>query len=244
MARTQNEHWWFRARREILERVIGRLSLPAHPDLLEIGAGTGGNLAMLGRYGNLAAVEMDTFASRYASEISGIRVLQGQLPDAVPFGDRSFDLVCLFDVLEHVEDDSKALQRVCALLKPGGYAVVTVPAYQWLYGPHDRAHQHFRRYTAHELVRKARGAGFTACKSGYFNAVLFPLIALHRMAKRATTEDRSHHAALPGRLVNRLLYATFSLEKYIVPLASFPFGTSVLAVLARDESHRLDGAPF
>ena len=239
MARTQSEHWWFRARREILERVIDRLSLPARADLLEIGAGTGGNLAMLGRYGNLAAVEMDAFASRYASEISGIRVSQGHLPDAVPFGDRSFDLICLFDVLEHVEDDSKALQRVRALLKPGGSAVVTVPAYQWLYGPHDRAHAHFRRYTAHELVRKARGAGFAVRKSGYFNALLFPLIALHRVAKRATAEQESHDAALPGRLVNRLLYATFSIEKYIVPWASFPFGTSVLAVLARDDAAAL-----
>jgi SAM-dependent methyltransferase len=242
MARTQSEHWWFRARREILERVIGRLGLPERADLLEIGTGTGGNLAMLGRYGKVAAVEMDTFASRYASEISGIRVSQGHLPDAVPFEDGTFDLVCLFDVLEHVEDDCKALQRVRALLKPGGHAIVTVPAYQWLYGPHDRAHQHFRRYTAHELVRKVRGAGLTVRKSGYFNALLFPLIAAHRLVKRAA-EQESHDAALPGRLTNRLLYATFSIEKYIVPLASFPFGTSVLAVVARDDPQSSHAAP-
>jgi len=235
MAQTQHEHWWFKARREILARVLSRLGLPVRADLLEIGAGTGGNLAMLSRYGNLAAVEMDPFASRHAAEISGVHVSQGHLPDAVPFDDRSFDLVCLFDVLEHVEDDAKALERVRALLKPGGLAVITVPAYQWLYGTHDQAHRHFRRYTARELERKARGAGFAVRKKGYFNTLLFPLIALARLLRAVTGGKESHDAALPGRFVNRVLYALFSVEKYIVPAAAFPFGTSVLAVLVRED---------
>jgi SAM-dependent methyltransferase len=234
MARTQHEHWWFRARREILERVIDRLGLPERAELLEIGTGTGGNLAMLSRHGSLAAVELDEFARRHAAETSGVRVRPGYLPDAIPFDDGAFDLVCLFDVLEHVEDDRGALQRVRALLKPGGYAVVTVPAYQWLYGAHDLVHQHFRRYTARDLADKAQAAEFSVHRVGYFNSLLFPLAALRRALQRASRSQDSADALLPSPIINRLLYSVFSIEKRIAPLVLFPFGTSVLAVLRRD----------
>jgi SAM-dependent methyltransferase len=235
MAETQQKHWWFRARREILARVIARLGLPSHAELLEIGAGTGGNLGMLRKYGRVSAVEVDSFASRYASDLSGLNVSYGCLPDPLPFADASFDLVCLFDVLEHVQDDTNALRRVHQLLKPGGRAVITVPAYQWLYGAHDRAHHHFRRYTARQLYLKARDAGLRVGRKGYFNALLFPLIALHRLLRMATAQEDQHDAAVPSRLANGLLYAIFAAEKYIVPLALFPYGTSVLAVLERHD---------
>jgi SAM-dependent methyltransferase len=177
---------------------------------------------------------MDEFAARHASGISGVRVRRGHLPDAIPFDDGAFDLVCLFDVLEHVEDDRGAMRRVRALLKPGGYAVVTVPAYQWLYGAHDLAHQHFRRYTARDLAGKAKAAELSVHKVGYFNSLLFPLVALRRAWQRASSSQESSDALLPSPIVNRLLYSVFSIEKHIVPLVLFPFGTSVLAVLRRD----------
>ncbi len=236
MAETQQKHWWFRARREILARVIATLDLPSRAELLEIGAGTGGNLGMLSQYGRVSAVEVDGFASQYASDVSGLQVSYGCLPDQLSFADASFDLVCLFDVLEHVEDDANALKRVHQLLKPGGRAVITVPAYQWLYGAHDRAHHHFRRYTARQLYSKARDAGLRVDRSGYFNAFLFPLIAARRLQKIAARQQDGHDAALPSRLVNGLLYGIFAAEKYIVPVALFPYGTSVLAILERDDS--------
>jgi SAM-dependent methyltransferase len=234
MAETQHAHWWYKARREILERLIAGLNLPEGARLLEIGSGTGGNLAMLARFGEVCAVENDAYARRHASEISGISVRGGSLPDALPFDDGSFDLVCLFDVLEHVENDAAALERVCRLLKPGGRAVVTVPAYQWLYGAHDRAHHHFRRYTARRLRAMARGAGLRVAKCGYFNTLLFPAIALRRLQQIVTGGHDGHDAALPNRLVNGILYAIFSAEKHVVGLRLFPYGTSVLAVLVRD----------
>jgi SAM-dependent methyltransferase len=234
MAETQHRHWWFRARREILERAIAGLQLPEGAQVLEIGAGTGGNLAMLARFGRVSAVENDAFARRHASQVTGISVYDGCLPDALPFGDGAFDLVCLFDVLEHVEDDAAALQRVRRLLKPGGRALVTVPAYQWLYAAHDRAHHHFRRYTARQVCRKARAAGLRVAKSGYFNTLLFPLIALRRLQQIVTGRHDGHDAAVPNRVLNGILYAIFSAERHVVPLRLFPYGTSVLAVLVRD----------
>jgi SAM-dependent methyltransferase len=233
MARAQHAHWWFRARREIIGRVIGRLRLPAGARLLEIGAGTGGNLAMLGRHGELCAMESDDFARQHACEASGLAVRAGHLPDAVPFADGSFDLVCLLDVLEHIDDDCAALRRVRTLLRPGGRVLLTVPAYQWLYGAHDRAHHHRRRYSAREVRRKARQAGFEVQRCGYFNTLLLPLVVARRLGQRAGQATDSGDAALPGPALNRLLHAVFSSERWLVPRLLFPFGTSVLAVLGR-----------
>jgi SAM-dependent methyltransferase len=236
MARAQHVHWWHRARREILDRVIARLGLPAGARLLEIGAGTGANLAMLGRHGELCAMESDDFARQHACGASGVAVLPGRLPDAVPFADHSFDLVCLLDVLEHIDDDRAALRRVRDLLRPEGRVLLTVPAYQWLYGPHDRAHHHRRRYTAREVRRTAREAGFDVQRCGYFNTLLFPLVVARRIGQQAGEATDSGDAALPGALLNCLLHAAFSSERLLVPTLLFPFGTSVLAVLARGRS--------
>ena len=235
MAQTQHHHWWFKARREILAQVITRFKLPIDSEILEIGAGAGGNLSMLSRYGRVTAVEGDPFARHYASDISGIAVHPGHLPDGLPFEDASFDLICLFDVLEHTEDDLAGLEAIRRLLRPEGRVLITAPAYQWLYGAHDRAHHHFRRYTARRLCNIARGSGLRVIRSGYFNTLLFPLIALRRVQQIALGGSEGHDASLPPALVNGALYGVFSIEKYIAPVRLFPFGTSVLAVLTRDD---------
>ena len=87
-----------------------------------------------------------------------------------------------------------------------------------------------------ELAHKASRAGLIVRKCGYFNTLLFPLIAQHRLLQRGAAGEQSHDAALPSPLVNGLLFATFSIEKFVVPLSSFPFGTSILAVLGRESA--------
>jgi SAM-dependent methyltransferase len=231
MAAVQQVHWWFSARRRILAAVIDRLRLPAQARILELGCGSGGNLAMLGRYGRLQAMELDADARRLAQGLGLCRVDSGALPDAVPFDDGGFDLVCLLDVLEHVADDVAALARVRRLLGPGGQVLVTVPAYAWLWSAHDVAHQHHRRYTARQLRRRAEAAGLTVRRLGYFNSLLLPLIALSRAARRVSGRPGGSDAALPPAPINRLLGAIFGSERLVVPHALFPAGTSVLAVL-------------
>lgn len=233
MAETQQHHWWFAARRHILQRLLQRL-VSSPVSILEIGCGPGGNLAMLSGFGQVCAVEMDAYAldeARKAAPQTEIR--QGWLPDNIPFDDRQFGLICLFDVLEHVEDDQGALDRVYQRVEKGGMVVLTVPAFQWLYGAHDEAHHHFRRYTAARLRLLAERAGFRVKRHGYFNTLLFPLVGALRLAGRILGKDRSDDAAIPPPRLNRLLYHIFAAEAWLVPHRFFPFGVSALAVLEK-----------
>jgi SAM-dependent methyltransferase len=233
MAQVQQAHWWFAARRDILRAIIRQLRLPPRARILEVGCGTGGNLAMLAQFGTVCAAESDGFALAHARDISGMDIREGRLPDRIPFTDELFDLVCVFDVLEHVEDDAAALSAVADRMKRGGFAVVTVPAYQGLFGAHDRAHHHFRRYTAHRLRRIVTGRGLRVRRLGYFNALLFPLIAAVRLCKLLLRLEQQDEATMPGPRLNQLLYTVFSLEALLVPRILFPFGTSCVAVVER-----------
>ncbi|MDP4076706.1 bifunctional 2-polyprenyl-6-hydroxyphenol methylase/3-demethylubiquinol 3-O-methyltransferase UbiG [Acidovorax sp. A1169] len=235
MAAVQQTHWWFAARRDILSSVIDGLALPAaQPRVLEIGCGPGGNLAMLARHGSLSAMEYAPEARAAAGRLGLCPVEAGGLPEPVPFADGSFDLVCLLDVLEHVEHDDAALARVARLLKPGGRLLLTVPAYQWLWSGHDVDHHHHRRYTAGRVRAKATKAGLVVHRAGYFNTVLFPLIAIARLAgKLAGRKGGDTETALPSPWLNATLRTLFGAERPLVARMGLPFGTSVIAVLGR-----------
>lgn len=234
MASVQAHHWWFAARRQVLAAAIHRLALPPQADLLEIGCGTGGNLAMLAQFGTLQAVEYDAAARQAAAALAVCPVHPGGLPEPLPFTTEHFDLVCLLDVLEHIDDDQASLARVAGLLKPTGHLLVTVPAYGWLWSAHDTAHHHRRRYTASLLRRRAEAAGLTVARIGYFNSLLFPVIAAARLAKKAIPgKAGGSDIAVPSPPINRLLTGIFGLERHVVPHALFPAGTSVMAVLTR-----------
>lgn len=233
MAAVQSLHWWFVARSRILASVIRKLSLPPGAEILEIGCGTGGNLAMLSKFGHLSAMEYDNDARDFAASIAVCPVAAGGLPEPVPFEDGQFDLVCLLDVLEHIDDDDAALSRAARLLSPSGRLLVTVPAYAWLWSAHDQAHHHRRRYTAKLLRQKAQNANLVVNKLGYFNSLLFPAIAVARIIGKFFGKSGSSDAAMPTPLTNRLLMNIFSIEHHIIPTMAFPFGTSILAVLSK-----------
>jgi len=227
------DHWWFRGRRRILAGLIGDLSLPARAKILEVGCGTGGNLAMLARFGEVAGLEPDADSRAYAGEKTGVCVKGGSLPDALPFAGASFDLVCAFDVIEHVEADGPALTALAALLKPGGRLVATVPAYPWMWSRHDELHHHKRRYRLGGFRRLAEAAGLRVERASYFNTLLFGPIAGVRLAKLATGSKTADDDRIPTAPVNGLLGAVFGSELAWLRRASLPFGVSILVVARR-----------
>ena len=135
MAKLDGQHWWFTARRRILDGVIERIvQPPKDARILELGAGTGHNLAMLSRFGHVEASELDPIARELASERLGRPVVEAALPDLSMFRADSYDLIALLDVLEHVPDDALAMCELARVIKPGGTLVVTVPAADFPFG--------------------------------------------------------------------------------------------------------------
>lgn len=234
MAAVQQQHWWFTARRDILSAVIQKMRLPPQATVLEIGCGTGANLQMLAQHGMLSAMEYDPQARRMASSLNLCSVQPGGLPHDVPYADASFDLVCMLDVLEHIQDDEAALRRVLQLAKPGGRLLITVPAYQWLWSEHDTEHHHFRRYTATRLQTMARNAGWHTDRIGYFNTLLFPAVAGARLIAKLLRRPAPVGTHTPTPWLNSVLKKLFRAERNIVAThGGFPLGVSVVAVLRR-----------
>ncbi|MDX1593110.1 MAG: class I SAM-dependent methyltransferase [Gammaproteobacteria bacterium] len=237
MARVEDLHWWFRARREIIRDAIARLPLGPGARILEAGCGTGGNLEMLGAFGELQACEPDREALAVARAKGSGRVEHGHLPDGMPRDAVDLDLVCAFDVLEHIDDDAATAAELGRRLAPGGHLVVTVPAFGWLWSAHDEAVAHKRRYTRPQLVGLLRSAGLEVRRCSYFNTLLFPVVALVRLGRRLLRleDDGTAEMALPGRLLNRLLYAVFRSERHLLARFDLPFGVSLLAVAVRPD---------
>ena len=233
MAKLDATHWWFTARRSILDGLIERIVQPPRDArILELGCGTGHNLAMLSRFGPVEASELDPIARQLASERLGRPVLEAALPDLNMFPAASYDLIALLDVLEHVVDDKGSLAAIFERLKPGAALLLTVPANPWMWSAHDAAHHHHRRYRKREIDALARGAGFEIKLLSPFNSLLFPPIAAVRFIGRLRG-DESSDDAMPGAIVNKTLEAIFGLERELIGRVPMPFGVSLVAVLRR-----------
>src|SRR5947207_14784474 len=232
------EHWWFRARRMILRNLLCQLVWPPQPRILEIGVGPGHNLLEIyPADSRIEGVEPDeVLAGIAAARVPGpvFNASIDQLPPEIRDG--SYDGVALFDVLEHIEDDARALQIVYRKLRPGGRIVVSVPAYMWLWGQQDVVNQHCRRYTQGELREKLQAANFTVERTTYFNTFLFPPIAavrlLAQIGRREPTPDGDFTYAPSSS--NAVLFNLFSSERIFLRFFDFPFGVSVFAAARRD----------
>ena len=233
MAQLDSRHWWFTARRRILDGIIERIVKPPKgARILELGAGTGHNLAMLSRFGAVEASELDPVARELASDRLGRPVVECALPDLSMFPAGAYDLIALLDVLEHVPDDKGSLKAIRGLLKPGGALLVTVPINPWMWTAHDVAHHHQRRYRKQEIRKLALDSGFEIDLLSPFNSLLFPPIAAVRLVGKITGKDDSDDA-MPSGPVNAVLDRVFGLERALIGRVPMPFGVSLVAVLRR-----------
>ncbi len=234
MSLHEDEHWWFVGRRKIIESVLDRFyKKPTANKILEIGCGTGGNLALLSKYGTLTAVELNDEAIAIAAKKNICPIHKGSLPDNLQLVDK-FDLICMLDVLEHIEDDSGALNYLASQLNSNGMLLITVPAYMFLWSAHDEIHHHQRRYTRKELEGILIKSGLKIKYSTYFNTLLFPLVYSVRLAGKLINKDQASDVNMPTPVVNQILQFFFQLEKLILKLITLPYGVSILVIAEKN----------
>ncbi len=235
IAQIEGSHWWFAGRRAISRHILKRLELPKQAAILDAGCGAGGNLSMLSAFGDVHAFEYDEATRAIAVNKHIGTVEAGKLPDGIPFADKTFDVITMFDVLEHIEDDAAALQALFLRLNKGGHMLITVPAMPWMWSQHDVDHHHFRRYSKAGLEKQLNEAGFAITLLNYFNTFMFPAAAILRLLEKKNTATHKPSSSLHfPEPFNGLVKTVFAAERFVIPHIPMPFGVSLIAVVTTD----------
>jgi SAM-dependent methyltransferase len=230
MAELDDRHWWYRGRRRIIADLIRReVRPPADAQILELGCGTGHNLAMLGGFGHVDGLELDDEARELSEKRLGRKIMSSPLPELGEVADSHYDLIGAFDVIEHIEDDRAALASIATKLKPGGKFVMTVPAHQWMWSAHDVVNHHKRRYSKSNLKALIESSPMTLERVGYFNSLLFPLAVAERAASKLRGKNDAD-VGLPPAPLNVAFEKIFEAERYLVGRLPLPPGLSLFAV--------------
>ena len=230
-AQVEASHWWFVGRRRLFSREIAALALAKDKPILDVGTSTGTNLRMLQDLGFRQVIGLDSSeqAIRFCAEKKFGNVHHGDVCD-LPFAEASFDLVLATDILEHVADDSLAMREIARVLKPGGWALVTVPAFQSLWGLQDQVAHHLRRYRLAQIKGVVETAGLDLVRCFYFNYLLFIPIWVARRILGALKVKLSSEGQLNSPLINRLLTLIFEIDLRTAPWLTPPFGVSAFVI--------------
>lgn len=228
--------WWARGRRWIIRTFLDRIDKSKIDTILEIGCGSGGDLATLARYGKVWGIERSAvLASRARSRGVAVDVHEADFFDqkVAP----TFSLFCLFDVLEHIEDDDEFVRRLCATTPRDHLLLISVPACQFLFGPHDEILHHYRRYSRGRLEALLEKHGYEVVHSSYFMFLLFPLAVLSRFlegGKRRLGHEKKevNIGRVPGP-INRVFTLALKFEAWLGRLVRFPIGLWVFALARR-----------
>lgn len=231
----EETHFWFVGRRRIFFHLLDvELAGRSDASVTDVGCGAGGMLEPLSRYGQVTGIDTSEELVDFCHTRGFNRAQVGSAYE-LPAPAGSLDLITLFDTIEHVPDDLRALSECRRALAPGGLVFISTPAYQFLYANNDRVAHHERRYTASELRRKLTAAGLTPIKVTYFNTLLFPAILPAVLAKKLqerftgpSARTNLSHTLPPA--VNRLLAATMGCERHLLTRVSLPFGHSIIAI--------------
>ncbi len=241
MARVEHDHWWFRAKRELVAEVIRRFGKLQGANLegpvLDVGCGTGELLNTLSTLGFQPVIGTDASptALNFADNSSGQSgSLTSSLAEHLPFADETFALVTSLDVVEHLDDDVAAIQEYRRVARPGGLVVIAVPAYQWAWSNHDVSLGHRRRYTAGGLISSAKRAELIIDHVTYYHSWLVPLAFLVRKTPLGKLQQGNpEEASFMNPSINRLLGALTNMERIVASRIRIPFGLSVLIVAHR-----------
>jgi SAM-dependent methyltransferase len=243
----EERHWWFVARRQILRAVIDTV-LPPEATIVDVGCGTGANLAGLADKYECVGIDASSQAIRLARRhFPAIHFIHGLAPRDLGSVMERARLILLTDVLEHVADDFALFSELLAAASPGTYFLMTVPADPQLWTDHDKAFGHYRRYDAKRFQQVWQGLAVRPIFTSYFNSRLYGIVKSVRQVSRW----RGHAGGaagtdfvLPSRPVNYLLSRCFAGERHKLArmaggedLTPYRRGVSLITLLRRADGH-------
>lgn len=231
----ERNHWWFVVRERILREYIRKniWNSQCCLKILNVGAATGASSIWLGEFGQVESIEYDKFCLDFVRPLLEIEIKWGDIT-GLDYAENSFDLICAFDVLEHIEDDSRALKELSRVCRPGGSILLTVPAFNSVWSDHDTINHHFRRYRLKDIESLCSAhKNFSSVHFSYFNFLLFLPIAIFRRLsnfvnnfkpKREIKSDFSTNSIFSSLLKYLFLFDIM----LVANRKRLPFGLSIL----------------
>jgi len=228
--KNQEKHWWFQARKKIIEQIISDINLKKKINILDFGAGSGVNLDMLRKHGLVDIHEQNKYAR---TAIKKKQIEKKNLNKTQKIKKNFYDLILMADVIEHVKQPKQLLKNLKKFLKKDGRILVTVPAYQFLFSKKDKVLGHYRRYDKKRLKKELKG--FKIENISYFNTFLcIPIVIMTLLNKLLKRDYIEKVETTPNFILNKLCYAIFVTEKYFIKYFNLPFGISIY-VLAKND---------
>ncbi len=236
-AEVEETHWWFDGRRRLFGRELARGGVSVDARTLDVGTSTGSNLRLLRDIGftRVTGLDLSLEAIRLC-EAKGFGPVQQGSVCAMPFHDSCFDLVLATDIIEHVEDDLLALTEIARVTAPRGRVLITVPAFQSLWGLQDEVSLHKRRYRMRIVLDLVRRVGLQPAQAFYFNYLLFAPIWLARHVIRRARIDLRSEGEVNTPALNFMLKRIFAADVWSAPWLRPPFGVSILVFAEKPAS--------
>jgi ubiquinone/menaquinone biosynthesis C-methylase UbiE len=249
MFEVEESNWWYRGRRALVtkwvrrhfesSRKAGGESSGRRLRILDIACATGMSFRFLSQFGDIRGIDISRETIRLCKTRGIDRIVQCDAMK-LPFREGSFDVVLALDALEHFDDDAAAIREIRRVARPGALVLVTVPAFKFLWSPHDVAYHHFRRYTRGELGRKLRAGGLSLRRLSYYSmSVLPPVFVMRKLRGAAQKQGETAHSdfflKLP-RPLEAALYGVMRAEIGLMDAVSLPFGVSLFCAAQPDGS--------
>jgi ubiquinone/menaquinone biosynthesis C-methylase UbiE len=239
LSEVEISHWFYRTKRQIARYWLLK-SYPLRMDsvLADCGAGTGLFAREMSNICKVIAIDSQEEALRLAEQNVGEENVKKGSCVALPLNDSSVDCIAALDVLEHIEDDQLAVKEFARVLKPGGVAVVTVPAMQSLWSDWDVALHHYRRYCRSSLLKLFDAASFPVMHWNYINVLALPGVFAARKLRplfRSRPKEKSS-GRLEDEMLPRWLDASLSIAFKALACQDwihFPAGVGLLAIAKR-----------
>ena len=234
-----NRHWWWQSRRRFVRRLIHEIASKYEIEsILDVGCGDGLFFDDLMKVAPTWGIEPDGSLLSDDNPYRD-RITVGDF--ASPIGpSRRYDLIVLLDVLEHIEDDRKALETLNSRLEPGGHVILTVPALQFLWSIHDDVNRHYRRYTRRLLRERLQEQNFQVVRIGYYFGWTVGLLLLRRLlspGRSTALKEMEYRVPIPSPLVNGVLRAISGVDHSVAQHLPLPVGSSLFAVCRRPMEH-------
>jgi len=236
----EQTYWWFVGKQFLVRRILQQFPLnkTGQDRILDIGCGTGIMLKLLENFGVSYGAECSADAIQFLSDRGLNLIVRSDVDQSVPFKDNTFSAITCLDVLEHLDNDLKLLKEIGRVCKPGGYVILTVPAFGILWSSHDIALHHKRRYTKQQMLSMISQFNWKVIKCSYYNGILFCPILSIRMLKKCLSRHNPARSDffinLPAWL-NRTLCLFFLCEISLLKYLNLPFGVSLLFILQKSD---------